>query len=58
MATKAKNQRLAKMNIRLPHDLRRRLKAKAVREGRSMNAQAVQILAEELSKEDERKAAA
>lgn len=38
------NQQMVKLNIRLPHELRLKLKIKARREGRSMNAQAVQIL--------------
>jgi len=57
MKTKPPSQDLAKLNLRLPLALRRRLKTKAQQEGRSMNAQAVQILSEVLEKEAGRKAA-
>ena len=49
MKKTSSSQDLAKMNIRLPLALRKKLKEKAEREGRSMNAQAVQILGEKLN---------
>lgn len=35
---------LAKLNIRLPHTLRTKLKKASEKEGRTMNSQAVQLL--------------
>lgn len=46
--TNTGGQRMEKINLRVPAGLRKKLKTIAEREGRSMNSQAVRILAESL----------
>lgn len=50
MTKSTPGQRLVKINLRIPLDLRNKLKQIAAREGRSMNSQAVQMLQEQVKK--------
>lgn len=56
MVTKGSNEATVKLNIRMPADLHKRLKAKAGREDRSLNAQAIQIFREALPNGHKRRA--
>lgn len=56
MVTKGSKQEIIKLNIRLTSDLHKKLKAKAAREDRSLNAHAVQIFKDALSNHPKRRA--
>lgn len=56
MVRKVSRQEIVKLNIRLPPDLHKKLKARAAREERSLNAQAVQIFKDALLNHPKRRA--
>lgn len=57
MKKKYPSDELAVLHVRMPHEVHRKLKVKAKREGRTMNAQAVQMFIEGLSNHPKRRAA-